>query len=123
MTLTAKHTSKKPAQTREPQVSTLVRDLGAMIEGARKQVAITANAVLTTLYWRLGYHVRTKVLEGQRARYGAEIVAVVGQQLENDYGRGFSEKNLWRMVQFATVFPDSEIVATLSRQLGWSHFV
>jgi hypothetical protein len=26
------------------------------------------------------------------------------------------------MVQFTEVFPDSEIVATLSRQLGWSHF-
>ncbi len=27
------------------------------------------------------------------------------------------------MVQFAMVFPDPEIVATLSRQLGWSHFI
>jgi len=27
------------------------------------------------------------------------------------------------MVQFAEVFPDERIVATLSRQLGWSHFV
>lgn len=26
------------------------------------------------------------------------------------------------MVQFAEVFPDEQIVATLSRQLGWSHF-
>jgi predicted nuclease of restriction endonuclease-like (RecB) superfamily len=27
------------------------------------------------------------------------------------------------MIQFAEVFPDREIVAALSRQLGWSHFV
>jgi hypothetical protein len=27
------------------------------------------------------------------------------------------------MVQFAEAFPDQAIVATLSRQLGWSHFV
>jgi len=26
------------------------------------------------------------------------------------------------MVQFAEVFPKEQIVATLSRQLGWSHF-
>ena len=26
------------------------------------------------------------------------------------------------MVQFAEVFSDAEIVATLRRQLGWSHF-
>jgi hypothetical protein len=40
-----------------------------------------------------------------------------------DYGRGFAEKNLRRMVQFAEAFSDSEIVATLSRQLSWSQFV
>lgn len=35
---------------------------------------------------------------------------------------GFAEKNLWRMVQFAEAFPDEQIVATLWRQLSWSHF-
>src|SRR3954470_4950956 len=28
-----------------------------------------------------------------------------------------------RMIQLAEVFPDREIVVTLSRQLGWSHFL
>jgi hypothetical protein len=27
------------------------------------------------------------------------------------------------MVQFATTFPDEQIVVSLSRQLSWSHFV
>jgi hypothetical protein len=39
-----------------------------------------------------------------------------------EFGRGFEEKTLRRMVQFAEVFPDPAIVATLGRQLGWSHF-
>lgn len=85
-------------------------------------MAVAANAALTTLYWQLGHRVRTQVLEGQRAEYGAQIVAAVGRQLETRYGRGFGEKNLRRMVQFATVFPDAEIVAALRRQLGWAHF-
>jgi predicted nuclease of restriction endonuclease-like (RecB) superfamily len=46
----------------------------------------------------------------------------VSRQLVADYGRGYSEKNLRRMVQFAEAFPEEEIVATLSRQLSWSHF-
>lgn len=103
-------------------VSTLVQDLGAMIDAARKQVAVAANAALTTLYWQLGRRVHTDVLAGQRADYGAQIVAAVGRQLETSYGRGFGEKNLRRMVQFATVFPDVEIVAALRRQLTWAHF-
>lgn len=104
------------------QVATLVQDLGRMIDAARKQLAVAANAALTTLYWHIGHRVRTEVLEEQRAEYGAQIVAAVGRQLEARYGRGFGEKNLRRMVQFAEVFPDSAIVAALLRQLGWTHF-
>jgi hypothetical protein len=46
----------------------------------------------------------------------------VSRQLVADYGRGYSEKNLRRMIQLAVAFPDEEIVVTLSRQLSWSHF-
>jgi predicted nuclease of restriction endonuclease-like (RecB) superfamily len=105
----------------ERAVSKLVHTLGSMIESARSQVAIAANAALTTLYWEIGQRVRTDVLEGQRAEYGARIVAAVGRQLETQYGRGFGEKNLRRMVQFAAAFPDAQIVAALRRQLSWAH--
>ncbi|RYF17457.1 MAG: DUF1016 domain-containing protein [Oxalobacteraceae bacterium] len=88
----------------------------------RRQVARTANVALTTLYWQLGHRVQAEVLEGRRAEYGTQIVAALGQQLEARHGRGFDEKSLRRMVQFVSAFPDAEIVATLWRQLGWSHF-
>lgn len=93
-----------------------------MIESARRQMAVAANAALTTLYWQLGHRVLAEVLQGRRAEYGAQIVAAAGRQLEAHHGRGFGEKNLRRMVQFAEVFPNAEIVAALLRQLGWTHF-
>jgi predicted nuclease of restriction endonuclease-like (RecB) superfamily len=114
--------SRASRESGELEVSTLVRDLGSMIEEARNQVAAAANAALTSLYWQMGYRVRTEVLDGRRAEYGAQIVAAVGRQLEASYGRGFGEKNLRRMVQFATVFPEAETVAALRRQLTWAHF-
>jgi YhcG PDDEXK nuclease domain len=40
--------------------------------------------------------------------YGAQIVAALGRQLDARYGRGFGDKNLRRMVQFALAFPDPE---------------
>jgi predicted nuclease of restriction endonuclease-like (RecB) superfamily len=106
----------------EVEVSVLVRDIGAMIDAARKQVSVAANAALVTLYWQIGHRVRTEVLEGRRAEYGAQVVPAAGKQLEARYGRGFGEKNLRRMVQFSAVFPDVEIVAALLRELGWTHF-
>ncbi len=105
-----------------PDTTALALDIGMMIEEARQQVAQTANAALTTLYWQIGTRVRQDVLQQRRAEYGAEIVAALGRQLEDRYGRGFGQKNLHRMVQFAEAFPDAEIVAALRRQLGWSHF-
>jgi phosphatidylserine/phosphatidylglycerophosphate/cardiolipin synthase-like enzyme len=40
-----------------------------------------------------------------------------------EYGRGYSQTNLSWMTRFAEVFPDEDIVAALSQQLSWSHFV
>ncbi len=56
-----------------------------------------------------------------RAAHGEQVIVALAQKLQRDYGRGFSEKTLRRMVQLAEVFPDEAIVATLSRQLTWSH--
>lgn len=47
-------------------VPALVRDLGAMIDIARKQVAVTADAALTALHWQIGFRARTEVLEDRR---------------------------------------------------------
>jgi hypothetical protein len=100
----------------------LLVELRQMIEAARSRVATAANAELTLLYWRIGRRIHSEVLSGERARYGEAIVATLSRQLVAGYGRSFSAKSLARMVQFAEVFPDEPIVATLSRQLSWSHF-
>jgi hypothetical protein len=104
------------------RVVALVHDLGSMIDAARMQVAVATNAALTTLYWQLGHRIRTEVLDGRRAEYGARIVGTVGCELERRYGRSFGEKALWHMLRFVEAFPDAEIVSALRRQLSWSHF-
>ncbi|XXT62577.1 PDDEXK nuclease domain-containing protein [Sorangium sp. So ce590] len=101
----------------------LVGDIRRLIDAARQRAAVTVNAVLTRLYWRIGARIRTEVLRYARAAYGEQVIAALAEQLQRRYGRGFSEKTLRRMVQFAEAFPEEPIVATLSRQLTWSHFV
>ena len=102
----------------------LMQDLRQIIEQARGQVAATANYELTMMYWHIGERINREVLGNQRAEYGKQIVATMSRQLQEEYNtKGFDEKNIRRMMQFALFFPDSQIVATLSRQLSWSHFV
>jgi predicted nuclease of restriction endonuclease-like (RecB) superfamily len=85
-------------------------------------VAVGVNAALTMLYWRIGTRIRTDILGEQRASYGEEILQSLSAKLSAEFGHGYGEKNLRRMIQFAEVFPDQQIVAALLRQLGWTHF-
>ena len=101
----------------------LLTDVRQLIVSARGQVAQLVNVGLTMLYWQVGRRVRRDVLNQQRAGYGEKIVVALSRQLEKEFGRGFSEKNLRRMVQFAEVFPEQKIVVSLIRQLSWTHFL
>ena len=65
---------------------------------------------------------RGPLLGRERGAYGEQIVVTASRQLVALYGRGYAEKNLRRMAQFAEAFPEEQIVVTLSRQLSWSHF-
>jgi len=89
----------------------------------REGVAQTVNAGITLLYWRIGKRIQTEILGNQRADDRKEILATLSQELTEEFGSGFSEKNLRRMIQFAEVSPDSEIVVSLIRQLSWTHIL
>jgi len=101
----------------------LFQDLRELIIEARQDVARQVNSALVLLYWRVGKRIRQDILKEKRAEYGEEIVPTLSTQLVPEFGDGFSKRNLFRMVRFAEVFSNEEIVVTLSRQLGWSHFV
>ncbi len=100
----------------------LLAELRGMIAEARGQVAQVTNAALTMLFWKIGQRIHRDILGKKRADYGKRIVASLGRHLTAEFGAGFGEKNLRRMIQFAEAFPDEEIVAALRRQLGWTHF-
>jgi len=100
----------------------LVTDLDQLISTSRQQAAVVVNVSLTALYWRVGERIQRELLRGDRAVYGEALMDAVAGRLTGKYGRGFTKKNLWRMVQFSEAFPDEAIVATLWRQLSWSHF-
>ncbi|WP_332913116.1 DUF1016 N-terminal domain-containing protein [Algoriphagus boritolerans] len=93
-----------------------------MIEQSRNQIAVVANSALTLLFWKVGKRISDEILNNERAEYGKQIIATISAQLEVNYGRNFTEKNVRRMIQFVDQFPEFEIVVTLSRQLSWSHF-
>ena len=101
----------------------LLFDLTQLIEQAQRKVVIQINSGVSMLFWQVGKRISEHILQNQRAEYGKEIVVTLSRELKNKYGRNFEERNLRRMIQFAEIFSDFEIVATLSPQLSWSHFI
>ena len=113
----------KPMHASGDAAPALLNDVRQLIEQARAHVASAANSAQTLLYWQVGERIRREVLGEARADYGEQIVSTLATQLVQAYGQGFGLRSLRRMVQFSEAFPDAQMVATLSRELSWSHFI
>ena len=72
---------------------------------------MAVNFELTILYWRVGTRIRQEIS-------GERIVHALSGQLTLEYGKGFSQRNLFHMLRFAEIFSDPRIVQTLSAQLS-----
>jgi len=110
-------------QIRVGQNIQLASDIVSLIEENKSYIAQTVNSTLTLLYWRIGKRINQEVLGNKRADYGKQVVSGLASQLVLEYGNGFSEKSIRRMIQFAEVFPDEQIVVSAIRQLSWTHFI
>ena len=113
-----------PTGAEPPHAAALHAELRSLIASSRQRLAGAVNAELTRLYWAVGHRLHTEVLGGAaRATYGDKLIDRLGEQLAQEFGRGFESRNLRRMVKLAEAFPDPAILSTLSSKLSWSHMV
>ncbi len=114
--------SNDPAPSFDP-IEALHGEIRLLIEAARTRVAEQVNRTLVLSYWHIGKTIKTEILDDARAQYGASVLKQLAHRLTHEFGNGFSYSALTRMAKFYATAPDVEIVATLSQQLSWSHFV
>ncbi len=101
----------------------LLSDIKNLIAQAKGHIVHIASSSMTTLYWRIGKRLKEDILGEQRAEYGLNVISSLAKILAAEYGKGFTYSGLTRMVRFYEQFSESEIVATVSQQLTWSHIV
>lgn len=101
----------------------LFTELKQLIEDSRQRVAVAINAEFTLLYWQIGKYLQQYWLANGRAAYRKKILPTVSAELVNEYGKGFSQRNLANMIKLYDLFPEENILQTLSAKLSWSHFV
>lgn len=99
-----------------------IGELSQLIHSTKQRMSVAVNAELTLLYWHIGKRINDYILQGERATYGQEIIKSLANGLTTEFGKGWSKRNLNYMMQFATTFPDIQIVQSLIAQLSWTHF-
>jgi predicted nuclease of restriction endonuclease-like (RecB) superfamily len=109
-----------PATT---NIDTLYQDIRQLIESAKAHVVSQVNQTLVLTYWQIGKTIKTEILQDDRSEYGQATLKQLAQRLQQEYGAGFSYSSLTRMIKFYGFMPEQTIVATVSQQLSWSHFV
>jgi len=102
----------------------LFADIKTLIEQSKQQVAVAVNSTMTMLYWQIGRRIAMEIQAKERSEiYGKEVVSKLCNDLSNEYGNAFAEKNVRRMMQFFNAFPEEKIVVSLIRQLSWTHIL
>ena len=75
---------------------------------------------MINLYWNIGKMIVEKQEGHNRAKYGDYLIESLSIQLTNEFGKGFSTRNLKRMRKLYLYYPKR---TTMLSQLTWSHYL
>lgn len=92
----------------------------ALIDAARARAFAVVNTTLIDLYWAIGEYISRKIADDGWGKGTVEALAEHIQRRQPN-ARGFSASNLWRMMQFVETYCAQPKLATLLRELSWSH--
>lgn len=106
-----------------PSENILYSNIRQLIEQSKQRVLSIVNAEITLLYWNIGQYINENIKTDKSADYGKNILPILSAKLVEEYGKGFSQRNLANMVKLFSLFPEKDILQTLSAKLSWSHFV
>lgn len=86
----------------------LLGDVKARIEGARVRAVLAASHELLVLYWDIGRLIDARQ---QEEGWGAGVIPRLAADLAREMpdARGFSERNLMRMLRFAREYPAAQL--------------
>ena len=111
----------KIMKKQEPEYSSLISNIGLLLEQGKKQAYQSINSILVKTYWEIGKQIIVYEQEGkEKAEYGSSLLNNLSKDLKLRYGKGFNIRNIYLMRKFYLLF---ENLQTVSAKLSWSHYV
>jgi len=94
-----------------------------VLKQARANVVISVNQTMVSSYFHIGKMIVEEEQQGlKRAEYGKHLLKDLSERLLQEFGRGFSQRNLEQMRQFYLVFAKTQTVSA-EFKLSWSHYL
>ena len=81
----------------------LFDEIKSIVKQSRRDVAITVNATMSRMYWSIGKRIKQEILQNKRAEYGKQIISTLSKELTQEYGKGWSEKQLRHCLRVAEI--------------------
>lgn len=98
----------------------IIIDIQSIINNARDSAIRAVDHQRVLMYWHIGKRIFEEEQHGRdRAIYGERLIGYLSEQLQPQFGNGFSTRNLNMFRQFYRRFP---IVHALRAQLSWTHY-
>lgn len=104
----------------DENINPIFEEIRDLINSSRNRVYSTVNTEMLNLYWNIGKIIMEIQWGDERATYGDAVLEKLSERLTNEFGKGFSVRNLERMRKFYICFP---ISTTVSSKLSWSHYL
>lgn len=90
-----------------------------LILASRKKVYEAAHFTMVDAYWQIGKKIVEEQGGTQYTTYGEGLLKSVSNQLQKEFGKGFTYVNLTNMRKFYQQFPN---VYALRKELSWTHY-
>jgi predicted nuclease of restriction endonuclease-like (RecB) superfamily len=98
----------------------IIPDIKTIIATAKDKAIRAVDNERTIMYWNIGKRIFEEEQQGKdRAEYGTYLIKYLSEQLQPEYGSGFSVRQINLYRQLYRTFP---IVHTLYAQLSWSQY-
>lgn len=101
-------------------------DAKLIVQESRKRAYKVADTSLVMQNWLLGKRIAEEVLSGEdRAKYGAGVIKSLSAKLTAEFGKGFTQNNLYYCKQFYEAFPEIFHAVrgkSYVQNLSWTHF-
>lgn len=98
----------------------IIPDIKAIIATAKDKAIRAVDTERTLMYWHIGKRIFEEEQQGKdRAEYGTYLIKFLSEELQPEYGSGFSVRQIQWYRQFYRTFP---IVSALRTQLSWTQY-